>query len=497
MFDFEKLSASKLYAAPPVERVVEFSPPGIDMQNISKVLSLAVDARSTSAQGFDGYAEISGRTGFRLTYIDREGNPKGVDYNADFSVKAEGDFAPSDNVSATITVVETDVEAGDSLKLSAVLSVKACAIRREELNVLVDADKCYKTTKTAYLPTFIASKNSSSPFDSEQDAGGEVTSVLSMSTECVLKKAEATEGGVNCSAIVIATVTYVEGGDIKERAFKIDVEEELGLEGVQPTDSVWVSACVKNAKLVLQGVTDDNVLRVEGEAAFCIKVFRCAEYAMIADIFNLENEMDVTVEKQRYTCFDGSGYFAEKAGGTAMLGDNRAAAATVNAIPYANAVASKAQVEEDGTLTVEGVVNADIVYTDENGFNSVRAEIPFSLSITSEMPFSKEIEASAQVQQISASVRREREIDIDMILAISVNGFSPVEFDYISDINLGDEKTQNTSGVSLYIARGGDDLLDLCKALTAMPEDILAQNPALEFPLSEGERVIYFRRLAM
>lgn len=497
MFDFEKLSASKLYFAPNVERVVEFSPPGIDMQNIAKVLSLAVEARCASAEAFDGYVEISGRTGFRLTYIDKDGNPKGADYNADFSVKAEGDFAAGDNVSAEITVIETDVEAQDSLKLSAVLNASVCAVRREELNVLVGADKCYKTEKEIYLPTFIASKTTFSPFDAEQDAGGEVSQVLSMSTDCVLKKAQATEGGVSLLSTVICSVTYVEGGEIKQRDFKVDLADELGLEGVLESDAVCVQACVKSAKLVLQGVTDDNVLRVEGETSYKIQVFRCAAHSVVADVFNLENEVDITTQKANYTCFDGSGFFAEKAGGTAMLGDNRPAADSVCSIPYAHAVATKAQKEEDGTLSVEGVVNADIIYTDENGFNSVRTEIPFALSIASEKPLSQQLKVRAQVQQISAVVRREREFDVDMLLAVSVSGYSPVEAEFISNVELGAEKPQNTGGISLYIARGGDELLDLCKALTAMPEDILEQNPALEFPLAEGERVVYFRKIAM
>lgn len=57
MFDFEKLSASKFYVAPTSERVVEFSPSDVDMTNVAKVLSVAVDARATSVEAQDGYAQ--------------------------------------------------------------------------------------------------------------------------------------------------------------------------------------------------------------------------------------------------------------------------------------------------------------------------------------------------------------------------------------------------------------------------------------------------------
>ena len=61
----------------------------------------------------------------------------------------------------------------------------------------------------------------------------------------------------------------------------------------------------------------------------------------------------------------------------------------------------------------------------------------------------------------------------------------------------GAEKEQNTAAISLYIAQEGDTMWELCKALTATPDEIMGQNPALTVPLKEGERVVYFRALGL
>lgn len=497
MFDFEKISASKFYVAPPVERVVEFSPPGIDIDNIAKVLSLAVDARSASVVAYDGYAQVNGRTNFRLTYLDREGVARGVDYNADFSVKADGDFSASDSVSADIRIVESDAQASAGLTLSAVLEVQVSAICRRELNVLVDADGCYRTTKNIYLPSYLASKSVVLPFDAEFNAAGEITSVLSLNINSAIRRAEATEGGAVVGATLFATVTYVQGGEIRRKDFDIELEDEVGLDGVIASDNIRVDASVKASKIVLQGVTDDNTIRLEGELQLRIQAFRCAEVSVVDDMFYLTNEVNIARESQNYVCFDGCGFFSEKVSGTATLGDNRAAAVAINALPYAGCYTSKAYADENGKLTVEGVVNTDVIYSDENGYNSVRTEVPFALSIDSEKPFSENVCVKCTVIAISATIRRDREIDMDLTLAVEVCGYSDVTADFISNVEIGDEKPHNTSAISLYIARGGDQLLDLCKALTAMPEDIVEQNPTLTFPLSEGERVVYFRRIAV
>lgn len=495
MFDFDKINASKFYSAPPVERVVEFSPPGIDADNIAKVLSLAVDAKCNSVEPYDGYVQVDGRTNFRLAYLDRDGQPKGVDYNADFSVKAEGDFSVDDSVGAEICVVEADAQSGGGLTLSAALEVKATAIKREELDVLIGAQNCYTTQKSVYLPEYIASKNVISSFADEVEVGGEVSSVLALHTTCALKKAEVADSGVSLAATVYSTVTYIEGGEIKQKNFAVDIDEDLGLDGVGEGDTVKVSATVKNAKVVLQGVTDDNVIKIEGDVNFKIQAFRCRKRDVVSDLFALSNEVVITRSNASFACFDGSGYFSENIQGTAMLGDNRAAATAIAAIPYAGCYASNAYLDGSGNLVVEGVVNADVIYVDENGYNSVRTEIPFSVDVSSKSPFSRQVAVKCEVSNITAVLRREREIQLDITLQIAVSGYSPLEFDYISAVELGDQKPVNTSGISLYISRDGDGILDLCKAFTAMPDDILAQNPALEFPLAANQRVIYFRHI--
>lgn len=496
MFDFDKFSVSKFYVAPSVERVVEFTPPGIDMQNIAKVLSLAVEAKCSSQDVYDGYAQIGGRTNFRLCYLDREGTPRTADYNADFTVRVDGEFIADDSINCVIKVVESDVQATDVLLLSAVLEVSVSALRREEIEALTNAEQCYKTSKRVYLPSFIASKTTVAPFDDEQEVGGEISSVLGLNVSCAVKRAEAIDGGVLAGANVYALVTYVEGGAIKQRDFKMELEEELGLDGVQAGDSISVSASVKSSKIILQGVTDDNVIRVEGEIQFRVQAFRCAEAEVVDDMFTLTNEVAVTRESKDYICFDGCGFFSENVTGTAVLGDNRAPVLEVNALPYARCYTTKTYVDDDGKLAVEGIVNTDVIYTDENGYNSVRTEIPFALTISSVQPFSKTVKVCCSIENISAKARREREIDIDVRLGVEACGYSDVTAEFISAVEVGEEKPQNKSALSLYIANDGDEILDLCKALTAMPEQIMQQNPALEFPLKEGTRVIYLRTLS-
>lgn len=494
MFDFEKFSSARFYVAPTVEKVIEFSPEGIDVENISKVLSLSVDAKCESAEAYTGYAEISGRANFRLIYLDNENTAKGVDYNADFTARVDGEFEEGDNLSCHIHVAEAEVGAKDELVLTAALEISVGRTRREELELLTAAEDCYTQRREMTLPSFIVQKITTAEFFDDANVGGEITSVLSVNANAVVVEAAAGENTGLVKGKVYAVVTYIMDGEIHSQIFDISLEEELNLDGVLEGDALKADAFVKNAKVILQGVTGDNILRVEGEVIFKIQAYRCSKTEVIDDIFMLSNDVAVSRAKHTAKCYLGSDYLDEAVSGIALLGDNRPQALSVVALPYARCYLAKTYVAEDGTITAEGVVNTDIIYTDENGYNSVRTEIPFAINLgTAEDGI--EYLADCVVMGITAKVRREREFEIDVNLAVSLSKYVDVQNDYISAVELGEERKKNTSALSMYIAEAGEDMLDVCKALYAMPDEILAQNPNLAFPLAEGEQVIYFRGL--
>lgn len=492
MFSYDKLSFSNLTAAPAVERVVEFSPSGMDAAAVARVLSLAADGKAVSAEAGDGYAEVAGRVNFRLVYVNRDGEASGADYNADFSLRVEGDFVLGDSVAADVTVLEADVAAGDALTFSAVISVRAACVRREEINALTDAEQCYKTTKPLVLPVLVAAKTVSVPVTDEAEAG-EVDRVVLCDGQATVTSANADGGKAVVEGTVTASVSYVEDGRLETVRFEIPFTEEIIADGAEEGDRVSASAYVRNCKIVLAGVTGANIIRFEGDVAVRVLVSRLAETEVVDDLFMLTNETEITRETVKYRVFGGQNYISEKVAGTAPLGE-RPDALNVVAVPYARCTVARTE-STDAGVTVEGVLTADVVYRDENGLNSVRAEVPFSFEKAGN--FGGGLSASCVVERVSAKVRRGTEVDVDAAVGITLVSSEEGEAAYISEVVAGAEKEQNTAAISLYIAQEGDTMWELCKALTATPDEIMGQNPALTVPLKEGERVVYFRALGL
>lgn len=491
MFKYEKHSAAVTVRLAPVERVVEFTPGGMDADNIAKILSLAVDGRVISATAYDGYVEAEGRANFKLIYLDRDGTARGVDYNADFSVRLEGDVSAGDTVTAQVSVLEADAATGASLTLSAVISVSAVTVKRCEEEILVDAENCYKTLCPICLPSFVAAKSAVIPVEDEA-AAGDVGAVLSLDSGVSVTSATAGENVVNVGFTVGATVTYVENGEIKTAEFDIDETEEISVDGALEGDVVVASASIGNGRVILAGVTGENVIRFEGDVTVKIQVFREKEIEAVKDMFMLTNEVAFDRAERQYVFPSGSKRYVEKVSGTVTLSE---AANEIVAVPASRVYLAKTVVTEDGGAQIEGLVTADIVFTDENGLNSVRAEIPFSVVVSED--YSGELYASACVKSVTAKLKKGTEIDVAAELNLSVYAEEVRSASYVAAVTVGEAKEVNTSGLSLYVASEGDEMWDVCKALTATPEAIMEQNPALTAPLKEGEKVVYFRQLTL
>ena len=101
------------------------------------------------------------------------------------------------------------------------------------------------------------------------------------------------------------------------------------------------------------------------------------------------------------------------------------------------------------------------------------------------------------VESVSAKFKKGVGFEVDAVAGMTVYCSKRGGATYISSVEAGAEKEQNTAAVSLYIAREGDTMWELCKEFTATPDEIMAQNPALTLPLAEGERVVYFRTLSL
>ena len=315
MFKFDQKNAISTTFLPPIERVVEFIPRGVD--GVMRVLSLSVDGKALSHAVNDGFVDVNGRAEFKLIYLDLDGAVCSANYNADFSVRLDGDVTREDKVNVCLKVVEWSVSSSDTLTLSAVVKVDGNVTKTIPLNILTGAEDSFVTTDILTIPTHVATTSYSFPVD-EETTVHEVQKVLSLDTKCSLTSAKVTDKVLELSVDTVAIVTYVEDGIIHTATFNVASTESVSIEDLCEGDIVKAVPFVKSGRIVLHGVTGENILRFEGEIGVNIDVTRLEEIEVVKDLFSLThhthsaffNAENLGDGRTGYICVENSGFKA-------------------------------------------------------------------------------------------------------------------------------------------------------------------------------------------
>lgn len=484
MFGYEKFDTISTRFLTPVTRVVEFVPRGID--GPYKVLSLSASVVPVATSVGDGYIDVNGRVDFKLVYVDLDGGINGASYNADFAVRIDGDHHSSDRCDVALSVVECQAKTASALTLSAVLKVEGIVTSVTTIEPLVEAENSFSTSKVLTLPT-PAYNMTHGFFVDEETSVKDVDKILSLDTKCGLTSQKVMDKRLVLTFDTTAVVTYLEDGDIHTATFNVTSEECIDRDDVDQNDHVLALPYVKNARIVLHGVTGENVIKFEGEIGVNISANRLVEAEVIEDVFSLSYETNVTKNSFDSVAYSGENFYTERIFGQVDLPSPCA----LVALPTSRIVVAKTTTENG--LSIEGVAYCDIIYSTDDGLSAVCAEVPFSLPI--DCNFDGDIIPYATILDTAVKIKGDV-AEINMLIGVQTALYGHYNGSYIAEVELGAEKEVNRSGLSMYVADEGDGLWEVCKALTATPKEINEQNPNLNFPLRFGEKVLYFRRIA-
>ncbi len=494
-FQYEKIVSSTLKQIATTNKVVEFVAPGVDSQSVAKVLTLVCDARTVSAEALQDEVSYLGRVNFKLLYLDTEGETKNLDYFADFTDSIKAQVKAGSMLVGTINVLESDVASAGELKLSAVVEVSLLAVQRSEDNCLVDtAQDCYNEKKEINVPSLVGIKTLDIDISDEKSVNCDIDKVLLVDSYVNINETRASDGMVFVGGTFVVLLTYFANDDIASLRYIIPFTEEALFDGLEMGDKIVAYPEVKNTRVVLSGVEGDNVLRVEGLLGVKLIAFTKRSHSVVKDVFMLTNELATSEQEHSFSNLEKVEFLKDKLIASAMLNDTVPAVRDIVGVVSAkNCVANS--ICSEGQVTIEGVVSANIIYTDENGFNSISAELPYSLDFSQDSVENVEIRTSGIVQDISARVKRDREIEVTAFLEFTTESWSESKETMLKDVEVGAEKEVNRSAVSVFIATENDTIWDVAKALSATPKSILEQNPTLDECLKDGVKVVYFRQL--
>ena len=455
----------------------------VDRGGVGKLLSVAVDATVSSVEAVAESARVYGRAVYKVLYLDDEGKISGLDYFGDFDFDVVDEAIAVGTTWASASILDSDCTvSGGVLHLEAVCEVSLTQVVSHEAEVVTAADcECLEET----LATVSLGPVAESNFEvvEEVESHASIDRVLLFDAKALHT---ATRQGVDSTTVegkIYAEVVYRTEGEIKSHAIAFDYAEQLDVEG-----DVDLAVSLKQAKLVLTGEDDNNVLRIE--AVLSVKGNRLVknEYSAVVDAY--QPDCDVRVSGDTFVCrrFEGlisrTERVSQKVDESELDLSAGVVAATASRVNLANVIPS------DGQITVEGLAVVNVLYrTQEGALASGEVELPFSVSFTAPVGADCTLtgEAIAVGVKQSAGV-----VECDLLFAIKC--YRPHVVHYVTAIT-AEPITTREAVMSVYFASADATVWDIARAVHVSPSALLRQNPALADVPADGaiRRVVVFR----
>lgn len=461
------------------------------------ILGTVADARAVAIEPMQGEVQVSGKVNFKTMLLGADNEVISLDYYADFidTIK-ESTITASSKLLLELNVIDTDSSIdGKDIVLSAVVEIGIKGVVEKEYPAIVSTDENIFTKQDKIITQeYIGITEGAFELYEEIETSVEIDKILIYDTQIIMTSIKSGTDILTISGEVYASITYLSQELIQTKNVAIPFSEELDAQGANENSIIIPSLFIKSKRIVLSGSKGENLIRAELVVGLKAPILGLTETNAIADIYSNKIMLEVETEDidsielvKEYT-------MREKINATASLDKGMPAVKSIitcclNRNNIANLIAG------DNEIVVEGLMTACILYLDENDKpTSVRAELPYSLKLPADGIAKNDLlSGSGVVFNVVAQANNKEEIDVTSDIKLNITSVKSKKYSIISNVIEGEELITKQNAISIYIATGGEEMWDIVKTLSVLPDEIQAQNPELQLPLEAGDKVRVYR----
>lgn len=467
---------------------------------ISKLLTVSGDVAVTSIEALVGEAKILGVINYKVICLDLEGLLSNYDYLADFSACIKNnEISPASNLRAKACIIDIDSEvAGNIVKIQSVVDIALSGIVNNSLKCITEiADENIIVKKSEQsAQSFVGKVMDKFTIVEEYESGVEISKILLFDSSAIITSVKPQENMLLVAGEIISTVIYSSDSVVTTKNFNIPFSEEIDAKNANPDTLASLAIRVENSKIVLCGVEGDNSIRIELTLEVEGCMFINTDYNVIEDACSTKCDVTVKECQKNYFAFIGSVTVNEKLSGSAELDENVAGVRRIIASNLARNCITNIFAEEK-KFTLEGMLACNVIYEDVNlQICSAIVELPYSIPVESDKVCEDDLLfADSIVEILGAKVKRERDLDVTVIITAFVNINREMEFECVAEIESGEEKEYQLPAFCIYQSLENESLWNIAKMIKAPIESIIEQNPSLSDNIVRGQKIMYYRKL--
>ncbi len=461
----------------------------IRCSDVRKVLATRATVAVRVSETLNGEVRLAGRETLDIVVLTESGVTRESGWT-DFTDRAECEgVMPTTKATATARVLDTDIVSVNDGEVT-LASVIEITVEAEECAVLptqpLQVGGVYTGDTRLTLSGLVTRLNGKAEVRSEEKA--DIDKLIFAEARACIKGAEA---GIDC--VTVTGEVYIDGiglaGDeLRSFSLTLPLTEEIEAEGARRGDSVHarVLSTAVSAEESESGVTLSATVEIGG-AVFSELAVSCA-----TDAFSPDCEIEVTKTPISGVIVREIKYVEEQVEGTVTLPDGENADRVLATCDFR--ISAMEAYPDGGKAVLEGVIGGNIIYADAEAGkkSSCAVELPFRITTAEAASDGDIIEATGCVSRISVRPSRLGELNVRCGLSLCLRITSETHAEIITDVKCGEKYPPRCGVISMHVAAEGETLMESARALRISPDEVLSQNPELEYPLKKGTKVFAF-----
>lgn len=472
----------------------------VPAESVARIINVSACVNVSGGTSVSGKLGYGGTITFFICYENSEGRVEKCECGAEFTGAVESEKITETARARLVSEVLKAEASLTGVKLSAIASVLVTAeiFECESVSALTGgSDVIAEKGETSYIRSY-GVRETTYAAEEEFELNYRADEVIEHRAEAVVTAVQCGMGSVIADGEAYISLIFLQSGDKKDIIrenrtipFRIEIECDDAMPDFFATARVQVRSLKteisvdeeRETSLVLCSLS----LKAVGEA------FSEEKREIAEDAFSLTEELDL---KRAEEC----GYSEREVRSISACAGGRANIEEIPARSYVFAACGEsAEITEstfsDGTIKVTGVLSANGIFKEEDGrIFSRRAEVPFELSLECALGDDEEYDIAVCATRAAMREVSLTEADLEAELVFTVYPRKRYKICCISSAKSVGEKAECDSAISVYIPVKGEELWSLAKRLNVAPENLVATNKDLQFPLTGEERIVVYRQ---
>ncbi|MBE7087363.1 MAG: hypothetical protein E7369_03590 [Clostridiales bacterium] len=472
----------------------------IPSSSIIRVLEINAFVSVTENKITDGSLDFGGNVIYQIFYQDDENLLKKYECGGEYAGRLNSDLLrDGDKADVVVAVDKTSLDVSKpKAVVTANISVTAVVTGNKNLQIVSGGEGLVVDRSDIGVVKSLGLQNATYPVKEEFELSYPVKEVLTNTVKCVVTNAQSGVGCVIADGEVIFNALLMKADEeksiVKEsRAFPFRIEIEYG--EAMPTLKAIAKAVVKTFKTDISVDPDSSksVVEISANLHFTGEVLSEDSFSLVTDAFSLKEDLNVERGKESYfnPC-ELISYTLKIEGESPINGLSEDC--KIIGLGGERIEIVKSFRQEDN-CTIEGVLSLNAYVFAEGGKKfSTPLETPFSVTLDKCLCCAEDCNIIATVKNSEFSLNSLSTVLIKAEVVFTAYPYKKECINYLKSITgVGEKKLPNTA-FSVYIPLGGEDLWSMSKRLNVCPEELVALNKDLQFPLSGKERIVIYRQ---